>query len=113
MPRWDEVWLGELPQRHLRLSLSAEAFTWDRVDVDGWVAVQLLNRDVELAVKGLAVGLGQPGARYLISGEARWRFSGGQLYAVGQGGTLLLPTVDGALRPGAYASVGLGVEHAR
>jgi hypothetical protein len=110
---WDAVWLGEVTQRHLRLSLGAEAFDWGRLDVDGRLSVQLARRNVELAVKGLAVGLGQPGARYLVSGEARWRFARGTLYATGQGGTLLFPTVDGALRPGAFTSVGLGVDHAR
>ena len=69
--------------------------------------------NVELAVKGLAVGVGKPGARYLASSDARWRFTGGRLYATGQGGTLLFPTVDGALRPGAFASVGLAGDHAR
>ncbi|MFP2903181.1 hypothetical protein ACLEQD_43970, partial [Corallococcus sp. 4LFB] len=34
---------------------------------------------------------GQPAARYLVSGEARWRLLEGGLYAVGQGGTLLFP----------------------
>ncbi|TQF09923.1 hypothetical protein FJV41_42180, partial [Myxococcus llanfairpwllgwyngyllgogerychwyrndrobwllllantysiliogogogochensis] len=61
----------------------------------------------------LAVGAGQPGARYLASGDARWRFLGGKLYAMGQGGTLLFPTAEGTLRPGAFASVGLGVDNAR
>ncbi len=110
---WDAVWLGDVPQRHLRLSLGAEAFGWGGLDVDGRLAVQLARRNVELAAKGLVVGLGQPGARYLASGEVRWRFTGGSLYATGQGGALLFPTVDGALRPGAFASVGLGVDHAR
>ena len=32
---------------------------------------------------------------------------------VGTGGTLLFPTSQGTLRPGAFASVGLGVDHAR
>ena len=58
-------------------------------------------------------GLGQPGARYLGAAEVRWRFLGGKLYAVGTGGTLLFPTSEGTLRPGAFASVGLGVDHAR
>ncbi|EPX63256.1 hypothetical protein D187_005662 [Cystobacter fuscus DSM 2262] len=31
----------------------------------------------------------------------------------GQGGTLLFPAPDGTLRPGAFASLGLGVDHAR
>jgi hypothetical protein len=110
---WDAVWLGEVTRRHLRLSLGAEAFGWGRVDVDGRLSVQLARRHVELAVQGLAVGLGQPGARYLVSGEARWRLIGGGLYVLGQSGTLLFPTGDGALRPGACASVGLGVDHAR
>lgn len=64
-------------------------------------------------VKGLAVGMGQPGSRYLLSGEARWRFTGGKRHAMGQGGTLLFPPSDGALRSGAFMSLGLGVDHAR
>jgi hypothetical protein len=48
----------------------------------------------------------------VYSGEVRWR-SGGWLDAVGQGGTLLFPTPDGTLHPGAFASLGLGVDHVR
>ncbi|WP_430384184.1 hypothetical protein [Archangium violaceum] len=68
---------------------------------------------MEVAVKGMAVGLGQPGARSQGAAEVRWRLLGGHLYVLGQGGTLLFPRGQGALRPGAFASVGLGVEHAR
>jgi hypothetical protein len=109
---WDAVQYGGL-QRHLKLSLGAEAFTWDRVDVDGRVAAQLFGRTLEVAVKGLVVGLGQPGARYLGAAEVRWRLLAGRLYALGTGGTLLFPEGDGTLRPGAFASIGLGVDHAR
>ncbi|MFY0583170.1 hypothetical protein ACN28S_60730 [Cystobacter fuscus] len=49
---------------------------------------------------------------YLYSGEVRRRF-GEWLYALGQGGMLLFPAPDGTLRPGAFASLGLGVDHAR
>ncbi|CAM3598404.1 hypothetical protein G4177_18895 [Corallococcus sp. ZKHCc1 1396] len=109
---WDAVGYRGL-QRHLMLSLSVEAFSWGRLDVDGRVAVQLLERNLEVAVKGLGVGLGQPGARYLGVAEARWRIAAGKLYAVATGGTLLFPEGDGTLRPGAFASVGLGVDDAR
>ncbi len=77
------------------------------------VAVQLFQRNIELAVKGLGVGMGQPGARYLGAAEARWRLLGGKLYAMGTGGTLLFPEGDGTLRPGAFVSMGLGVDNAR
>ncbi|MGZ3458304.1 MAG: hypothetical protein ACXU86_07305 [Archangium sp.] len=97
----------------LQLSLGAEAFTWGRFDVDGRVAVQLFNRNLEVAVKGLAVGMGQPGAHYLGGAEVRWRLLGGRLYALGTGGTLLFPEGEGTLRPGDFASVGLGVDNAR
>ena len=46
------------------------------------------------------------------SGQVCWRF-GHKLYALAEGGTLLYPKPDGALRPGAYASMGLGVDNAR
>ncbi|QAT88703.1 hypothetical protein EJ065_7178 [Corallococcus coralloides] len=59
------------------------------------------------------MGLGAPDARYLVSGEARWRFLGGKLYALGQAGTLLFPTAEGSLRPGAFAAVGMGVDNVR
>ena len=108
---WDAERLGGLVQRHLSLSCAVEAFTWGRVDADGRFALQLFDRNLELAASVLAVGVGQPGTRYLFSGEVRWRFAG-KLYALGQGGTLLFPEADGALRPGAYASFGLGVDHA-
>ncbi|QSQ27564.1 hypothetical protein JY651_22785 [Pyxidicoccus parkwayensis] len=109
---WDAVSYGGL-QKHLKLSLSAEAFTWGRFDVDGRVAVQLFQRSVELAVKGLGTGMGQPGARYLGAAEVRWRFLGGRLYVMGTGGTLLFPEAAGVLRPAAFASMGLGVDDAR
>jgi hypothetical protein len=109
---WDAVRLGGLRQRHLHLSLGAEAFNWGRVDVDARLAAQLAERRVEVAASALAVGVGKPEARYLYSGEVRWHFAG-WLYAVGQGGTLLFPTPEGTLRLGAFASLGLGVDHAR
>ncbi|WP_338262372.1 hypothetical protein [Corallococcus caeni] len=109
---WDAVGYRGL-QRHLSLSLSAEAFSWGRMDADGRVAVQFLERSLEVAVKGLGVGMGQPGARYLGAAEARWRILAGKLYAVATGGTLLFPEGDGTLRPGAFASVGLGADNAR
>lgn len=109
---WDAVRYSGL-QRHLQLSLGAEAFTWGRFDVDGRVAMQWFGRHLEVAVKGLAVGMGQTGARYLSVAEVRWRFLAGRLYALSTGGTLLYPEVDGRLRPGAFASFGLGVDDAR
>ena len=81
--------------------------------VSGRVVVQLRDRNVEVALKGLVVGLGQPGARYLGAAEVRWRFLAGRLYALSSGGTLLYPEVDGTLRPRAFASLGLGVDDAR
>ncbi|MBU8901009.1 hypothetical protein KRR26_35985 [Corallococcus sp. M34] len=109
---WDAVHYGGL-SKHLKLTLGAEAFTWGRFDVDGRVAVQLFERSLEVALKGLGVGMGQPGARYLGGAEVRWRFLNGKLYAMGTAGTLLFPTAEGSLRPGAFASVGLGVDSAR
>ena len=112
MVGWDAVSYGGL-YRHLQLSLGAEAFTWGRFDVDGRVAVQLFERSLEVALQGLGVGMGQPGARYLGAAEVRWRFLGGRLYALGTSGTLLFREAEGTLRPGAFASVGLGVDNAR
>ncbi|WP_342380314.1 hypothetical protein NVS55_12090 [Myxococcus stipitatus] len=109
---WDAVSYGG-PNKHLNVSVGAEVFSWGRADVDGRVAVQLFERSLEVALKGLAVGAGKPGARYLGAAEVRWRFLGGSLYAMGTGGTLLFPTTEGTLRPGAFASVGLGVDHVR
>ncbi|WP_375743625.1 hypothetical protein NR800_37030 [Corallococcus interemptor] len=110
---WDAVRLSGMRQRHLFLSLGVESFSWGRVDVDGRVEAQLFHRNLTVGVGGLATAMGQPGARYLVSGEARWRFLGGNLYTLGQGGTLLFPTPEGTLRPGAFAAVGLGVDNAR
>ncbi|MBZ4374583.1 hypothetical protein NR800_25350 [Corallococcus interemptor] len=110
---WDARRLGILGQRHFRITLGAEAFNWGRVDVDGRLEVQSPHRDLTVAAGGLAVGLGAPDARYLVSGEARWRFLGGKLYALGQAGTLLFPTAEGSLRPGAFAAVGMGVDNVR
>lgn len=41
------------------------------------------------------------------------RVSGHKLYALAEGGTLLFAEGDGALRPDAFASRGLGVDNAR
>ncbi|RKG75309.1 hypothetical protein D7V88_33695, partial [Corallococcus terminator] len=109
---WDAERLGGLVQRHLSLSGALEVFTWGRVDADGRLALQLFDRSLELAANALAVGLGQSGTRYLLSGELRWRFAG-KVYALGQGGTLLFPVAGGSLRPGAYVSLGFGVDNAR
>ncbi len=109
---WDGVRLGEVLQRHLHLSLGAEVFDWGRVDMDGRLTVQLAERSLEMAVSGLARGLGQPGTRHLYSAEVRWRLSR-VLYALAQGGTRLYPRADGTLLPVTFASLGLGVEHVR
>ncbi|RKH32722.1 hypothetical protein [Corallococcus sp. CA031C] len=110
---WDAVHLGEVVQRHLLLMLGVEAFSWGRVDANGRLGVQLFQRDLEVALQAVAVGVGQPGARYLTAGEVRWRFLRGRLYAVAQGGTRLSPTEEGTLRPGSFASVGMGADNAR
>jgi len=109
---WDAVRHSGL-QEHLRLSLGAEVFTWGRFDVDGRLAVQLFDRRIELALSGLAVGMGQHGSRYLGAAEVRWRVLAGGLYVLGTSGTWLDPEVDGTLRPSAFASLGLGVDNAR
>ncbi|WP_244981923.1 hypothetical protein [Corallococcus exercitus] len=109
---WDAERLVGRTQRHLAFSWAVEVFAWGRVDTDGRLALQLFERNLEVAVSVLGMGLGRQGARYLVSGDLRWRFAG-RLYALGQGGTLLFPEADGALRPGAYASLGVGVDHAR
>ncbi|RKH02101.1 hypothetical protein [Corallococcus carmarthensis] len=109
---WDAERLVGRVQRHLAFSCSLEVFSWGRVDTDGRLALQLFERNLELATSVLAMGLGRPGARYLVSGDLRWRFAG-RMYALGQGGTLLFPEADGALRPGIYASLGVGVDNAR
>ena len=53
------------------------------------------------------------GTRSLRVAEMRWRILGGPLYAPGTGETQLFPETVGTLRPGAYASVGLGADNAR
>ena len=66
---WDAVRLGGVLQRHLHLSLGAEAFDWGRVDVDGRVAVQLFDRSLEVAVRGLARGPGPAGGALPVLGR--------------------------------------------
>ncbi|HVG57565.1 MAG TPA: hypothetical protein VNA24_03365 [Hyalangium sp.] len=109
---WDEVRLGGLRQRHLLLSLGAEVFTWGRVEVAGRLGLQLAQRRLEVAVSGQWAEPGQPGAWHVYSGQVRWRFAGA-LYTLGQGGMRLNPGGEEGLRPVAFASLGLGVEHAR
>ena len=110
---WDAVNLGEVVQRHLHVMLGVEAFSWGRVDADGRLGLQLFHRNLEVSLRGLAVGARQPGTRYLAAGEVRWRFLGGRLYTLGQGGTLLYPTPEGTLRPGGFVAVSMGVDNAR
>lgn len=83
-----------------------------RLSAPGTPGLPQAQAHLEVALNGLALGLGQPEARHLYSGQVRWRF-GHKLYALAEGGTLLYPTPDGTLRPGAYASLGLGVDNAR
>lgn len=109
---WDGVRLGEVLQRHLHLSLGAEVFDWGRVDVDGRLAVQWVDRTLEVAASGLLRGLGRPGARHLYAGEVRWRFAR-SLYLLAQGGTRLYPGAEGTLLPVPFASLGVGMDHAR
>ncbi|NBD09734.1 hypothetical protein GTY96_12195 [Corallococcus sp. c25j21] len=109
---WDAERLVGRMQRHLSFSWAVEVFTSRRVDTDGRIALQLFERNLELALSVLGVGLGRPGARYLVAGELRWRFAS-RLYALGRGGTPLFPQTDGSLRPGAQASLGVGVDNAR
>ncbi|NOK07929.1 hypothetical protein [Corallococcus exercitus] len=99
--------------KHLKLSLVAEAFSGGRFDVDGRVAVQFLDRSVEVALKGLAVGVGWHQARYLVDPELRWRVLGGKRYATEMGGIQLFPELDGTLRTADFASVGMGGNNAR
>ncbi|NOK35541.1 hypothetical protein HMI49_20275 [Corallococcus exercitus] len=90
----------------------AEVFSWGRFDVDGRVAVLLLDRSVDVALKGLAMGAGRPPARYLGSSELRWRFLGGKRYATEMGSIQLFPEQDGTLRTADFASVGMGGDNA-
>ncbi|MCP3105336.1 hypothetical protein LZ198_41370 [Myxococcus sp. K15C18031901] len=110
---WDAERLMGMRQRHVRFSMGVEAFNWGRVDVDGRLEVQLFHRNLSVGVGGLATGMGDSGARYLVSGDVRWRFLGGKLFLLGQGGTLLYPEAAGTLKPGAFAGMGLGVDNVR
>ncbi|RKH15352.1 hypothetical protein D7V97_00675 [Corallococcus sp. CA053C] len=76
---------------------------------DAWRSLLRLDATTWALLPRAGVGT----ARYLGAAEVRWRFLGGKLYALDTGGTLLFPTSEGTLRPGAFASVGLGVDHAR
>jgi hypothetical protein len=82
------------------------------VEVAGRLGLQLAQRRLEVAVSGQLLGPGQPGAWHVYSGQVRWRFAEA-LYALGQGGMRLYPGGEEGLRPVAFASLGLGVEHAR
>lgn len=47
----------ESKSRHSQAKMGAEAFTWSRFDVDGRVAVQLFNRDLEVAFASMGLGV--------------------------------------------------------
>jgi hypothetical protein len=108
---WDGLH-REHPERQLDVSVAVEVFSWGRVDADARVAAWLAGRRLHLALSALAVAVGQPGARHVLSGEARYRFAE-PLYVLAQGGTLLVAQPDSSVRPGAFVCLGLGVEHAR
>ena len=67
---------------------------------------------LDARLDALAVGVGQPGARYAVTGEVRYRFSR-RLYVLGRAGTLLFPQPEGTVRPGMQALLGLGADYGR
>ncbi|WP_223756250.1 hypothetical protein [Myxococcus sp. RHSTA-1-4] len=99
-------------RRELHLRVAAEAFSWGRLDALVRVSTWQMLRHLHLALDALAVGVGQPNARYAVSGEVRHRFSR-RLYVLARGGTLLFPQPDSTVRPGAQALLGLGADSAR
>jgi len=99
-------------RRELHLLLALEAFSWGRTDAQVRVAAWLDVRRLHVSLSALAVGVGQADARYTFSGELHYRFSQ-HLYVLAQGGTLLFPSTDFHVRPGAFVSLGLGADYAR
>jgi hypothetical protein len=99
-------------RREFQVSVAAEVFSWGRVDVQARVATWRKFRQLYLGLDALAVGVGQPGARYAVSGEVRYRFSR-RLYVLGRAGTLLFPQPEGTVRPGMQALLGLGADYGR
>ncbi|NOK12928.1 hypothetical protein [Corallococcus exercitus] len=95
--RWMMLWLGLLP------ALAGAAASPDLEEPP--VAEHSVYSLTRLEVTNLAL-IPRAGA------GADEGFAG-KLYVMGTGGTLWLPEEDGALRPGAFASVGLGVDSAR
>ncbi|WP_141593881.1 hypothetical protein, partial [Myxococcus sp. AB056] len=51
---WDAQSLRVLGQRHFRLTMGAEVFTWGRMDVDGRLETQLFHRNLSVGVGGVA-----------------------------------------------------------
>jgi hypothetical protein len=98
-------------RRQLHLLLALEAFSWGRLDVQVRVATWLDVRRLHVSLSALAVGMGQAQARYTFSGEVHYRFSR-HFYVLAQGGSLLFPTTDLHVRPGAFVSLGLGADYA-
>ncbi|WP_240359491.1 hypothetical protein [Pyxidicoccus trucidator] len=99
-------------RRELHLSLAAEAFSWGRLDTQVRISTWRMLRHLYLALDVLGVGVGQPKARYAVSGEVRYRFTR-YLYVLGRGGTLLSLQPDATVRPGVQAQLGLGATYAR
>ncbi len=99
-------------RRELHVSVAAEAFSWGRLDAHVRVSTWRMLRHLYLALDALMMGVGQPGARYTVSGEVRYRFSR-RLYVLGRAGTLLFPQPDSTVRPGAQALLGVGADYAR
>jgi hypothetical protein len=99
-------------RREFQVSVAAEVFSWGRLDVQARVGTWRQLRQLYLGLDALAVGVGQPGARYAVSGEVRYRFSR-RLYVLGRAGTLLFPQPEGTVRPGVQALMGMGADYGR
>lgn len=106
---WDSLHL-QFPRRQLDVSVALEAFSWGRLDVDARAVAWLAGRSLRVAVNTSVVGAGQPGARHVLSGEARYHFAR-WMYVLAQGGTLLFPGPEAKVRTGAFAALGLGAEY--
>ncbi|NRD65351.1 hypothetical protein HRD49_26710, partial [Corallococcus exiguus] len=94
----------------MRMTRSGAVWLWLLLPVAAWAGDV---PEVPRAGRGADEGFLQVEPTLILgAAEARWRLLGGKLYAMGMGGTLLSPTPQGTPRPGAFASVGLGVDHA-
>lgn len=96
---------------HVAFDFAAEYFTYNRLDLDSTVTVNLIGSWLVGTARLTAIGVAQT-PRFHLSGSLKWRLFR-SLYVMGSGGTVFFPQPDGTLLRGVTISAGAGVDFER